>query len=334
MLPNEASTFDAYTRHVSNYATRQLSYRFDTYAAFAGIEGSIFGPNATYYGLPLAHFDRALRWYACNDEGDPGDRKHEEVYFPTWSWCSKMGPPVSVGYYWDAFKGALTAWYRCDDDIAESIVAINDCTDSDLDADWRTYMAIACSEGCIMADVGIVLNTQTWSQLREMLQDGWPDYQHFYQLLAAFRPDQDTVRLMRDTPGTIVTRTQTSCFSLRVGDEGILDIVDLRGRVVGDVWGDALRVKAKVETREALAHDHGGAFEFIALSVSATFRRTISGYGQHYVDSGGETFNDDPVVYVLLIGREGHLAHREALGWIYLNDWAASAREWKTIILQ
>lgn len=337
MLPVEASKFDAYTRHVSNYASRQLSYRVDTYAAFAGIEESLFGPSATYYGLPLAHFDCALRWYAGNDDGDPGNRKHEGIYFPTWSWCSKMRPRVAIRYfqeYRQSFMGALAAWYRCDDDIADSIVAINAWTDTDLDMHWRTYMGIACSEGCVITNVDIVLNTQTWSQLHEMLEDGWPDYQSFYQLLAAFVPDRDAVRLMRDTPGAILAKTQTSYFNLRIGDEDTLDIVDLRGRVVGDLCGDALRVKAKVETGEALAHDHGGAFEFIALSVSAIFRPKISGHRQHYVDGDGEPFEYDPIVYVLLIGREGHIAHREALGWMYLMDWAASAREWKTILLQ
>ncbi|KAF2029531.1 hypothetical protein EK21DRAFT_112903 [Setomelanomma holmii] len=62
MVPEETSTFDAYTRHVSNYGRRSLSFRSDTYAALTGIMNALFGLDSAYYGLPIAHFDRALRW--------------------------------------------------------------------------------------------------------------------------------------------------------------------------------------------------------------------------------------------------------------------------------
>ena len=58
----DQSKFEAYTRHVLKYSERSSSIRGDMYSAFAGILNALFGNDQTWCGLPLQHFERALRW--------------------------------------------------------------------------------------------------------------------------------------------------------------------------------------------------------------------------------------------------------------------------------
>jgi hypothetical protein len=53
-----------------------------------------------------------------------------------------------------------------------------------------------------------------------------------------------------------------------------------------------------------------------------------------YVDVDGNQSDNVPIVNVLMIARNGVLAHRRELGWIYLFDWARLRRECKVVVLE
>lgn len=339
IVPEDGSNFGAYMRHVRNYAPLSLTFRNDAYAAFEGITNSLFGIDSMHYGLPLAHFDRAMLWYTHLNEDKSSEREHGGICFPTWSWSSKLSSSERVIYPDDSFYGALTAWYQYDEASVDMLLAVNNKPDNGIESVWRNYMAIACSEGCVMSDSDSLPAQDTWTGSYAAPHKRWPDYQAFYQQLSGFRTEvpSDIRQTMRDTPGVLLGQAQSALFDLEVADYDPrrVEIIDSHDNIVGELHGRAIRIRQRLMPQEGSDYRDLCRFEFIALALSRKGERSDGDQGieKTYVDVLGDGPSNAPVVEVMLIAWQGPIAYREALGWIYLVDWAASPRQWKTIIL-
>ncbi|KAF2822544.1 HET-domain-containing protein [Ophiobolus disseminans] len=329
MSPTDRSAFETYTYHISKYSFRSLTFQKDAYAAFTGITNTLFGVNTTRFGLPLEHFDRALHWHSALDGRTLSSREYDGVCFPTWSWFSVMRqPPAHVFHHDVSFHGALTAWHSYD---GSELSPIKDRPDDTDLLDWRSYMAIACSEGCV-SGWDVLLPQVSWTELRTAFDQRWPDYSAFYQNLTKSMADlqEDVVSLVEETPGSIACRTRCADFGLKDDGKGrwlALSIVDSQGQVVGKICGQTR------ELRATPAIEENSTFEFIALSLAGVPALQSPREPRGYSGIPGSPMDIEPTVVVMLIGRQGRVAYRKALGWIYLKHWAASPGQWKTIIL-
>jgi hypothetical protein len=333
---DDASDFESYTDHVETYSTMLLSFPSDKYAAFSGILDSLFGLDLLHYGLPLAFFDRALHWSLESDEHKASIGLHNGSEFPSWSWFSQHSPPDPIEHCIYGFCGALTAWYKYDI-ASNTMLALNQQCDSGLRSDWRLYMAIAYEQGCVMRDVGISLGQKTGSDVRFSTDNYWPDYPTFYQQLGRLVNKISPGSILQEAPSAILGHVQTTSFSLQVGDYDTVKINNLQGTSVGALHGRFPQFIKDVEFEHV--SDFWGVrhFEFVATMLSFLLSPDFVTKGEwkdkHYVVDGQMT-KEVPVVNVMLITWDGHVARRKALGWVYLKDWAAARREEKTIILQ
>jgi len=330
------SGFTAYTRHVTQYSTRALTFRSDVYRAFSGVMNTLFGTAAVYYGLPLAHFDRSLHWFRVV-ENRPLVREEQATHFPSWSWYSYMCTTDPIRHQQNSYHGPLTAWstYSAVDD---DVITLNEQADEELDKDWRLLMSLIYSEAGIAQDWGVSLQDETWNDIHEAATKRWPDYSAFHKQLPGVADDLHLIAHQegRKTPGTIVGRTQTALFRLDSRDQWA-NILNAQGAVVGQMYGATPRIARRVDSSLDTDSQQVCNLEFMALSVFGKDRAStlVSIWmTRRYADANGEKLHTVPMVQVILIAWDGHVAHREGLGWVYLGDWAAATRTWKTIVLQ
>jgi len=316
ILPTDNSAFSAYTRHARNYASLQLRYRSDAYSAFAGISNALFGPNSTHFGLPLSYFDWALHWQNDLDATAPLEAEEQCVRFPTWTWMSRVTSPCAIEYARselidDDYCGALLAWYRFDETSIDDLRALNDHSVCTLTRNWRFYMSIAHAAGCT-------------SQYLQTSHIHWPDYETYYQHLAASKPHVSpaTRHALRSTPGAIIGCTQVSSFPVMTRGHTSY-ILDAQGHIIGEIT-------------DTSAQDHSARrHEFIALGLIVK----PPGYKVSRGDSGTERnvswteAKGVPVVTVMQVRWEGAVAYREGVGHVYLRDWVEAGREWRDVIL-
>jgi hypothetical protein len=328
------SGFRAYTRHVRQYSVRSLTFRSDVYSAFSGIMNTLFGSATLYHGLPSAHFDRAPLWYTMASRSESMEREERGVAFPSWSWYSYIRSDDEITYQHNSFHGTLVAWYGYDDAVNE-VLALNDEVDADMDKDWRLSMALTFSETGITKGWTISLARQSWSDIHAAATQRWPDYSVFYRDVSLFADITPSIarQIRQKTPGAMLGRAHVAILGL---DSKIAwaNILDTQGQKVGQLCGVTPRIAMD---SEALEDSKANKFEFIALSLFGKYRNNVSEdewENKRHTDGQGEKIEELPLVHVMLIAWEGPVAHREAIGWVYLIDWVAAARKWKTIILQ
>lgn len=64
--------------------------------------------------------------------------------------------------------------------------------------------------------------------------------------------------------------------------------------------------------------------KFVAISLSGLHTRLYTGEEwetTNYIDGNGELLETLHAVNVLLVERDGDIAYRRELGWMYLKDW-------------
>ncbi|KAH7066245.1 hypothetical protein BKA63DRAFT_585218 [Paraphoma chrysanthemicola] len=329
-------SFLDYARHVQNYAARSLSFQIDTYAAFDGITQALYGQSSTHFALPLLHFDCALRWYTSSYVTKHSARVVGGVCFPTWSWTSMVNQECKIMFGELGYYGSLVAWYKLEETEPPSLKVLNDRPDTGLYPEWQTYMAIACAEGCIVDTWCSSLGVRDWAEFRNKFTTRWPNYDAFYEQLTSQAPHEPhLVELMRQMPGTILGRTQISLFSVRMGISNTqLDIVNSDGGRVGALYGEVNQIGSALQENNRLGVLERDKYEFVALSISTASTRYPYTEETYYVDARGVPSNVNPAVDVMMVSWDGLVARREGLGWIHLMNWAASDREWKTILLQ
>lgn len=339
--PGYGTNFDAYVDHVKYYSCRFLSFPSDVYAAFSGILAALFGSDSLDYGLPLANFDCALHWYVVQSyEIDISLEAHSKGAFPSWSWYSQWNPPSIIDHEINGFCGTLCAWYS-HDATRNMLLVLNKQCESLLHIDWRFYMAIAYEAGCVMGSSNLPPAQETESNIGTGSGNHRLDYSEFYQRVSAFIVDisLEVRRIMQETPTTILGHLQSTIFDLE-GDslQQCMRILDSQGETVGylsDYYPELIMQRESQNTSSLKANCRS---EFVGTILRVpdwppSDTREIWLTKAYF--QGNETYQISvPLLSVMLIAWDGPVAYRKALGWVYLKDWTAASRTWKTIILK
>jgi hypothetical protein len=339
---SHASSFDAYIDHVKNYSSRFLSFQSDVYAAFAGILTSLFGSDSTHYGMPLANFDCALHWFlAQSDEDVLSLETHGTPDFPSWSWYSQWSLPSWIDHESRGFCGTLSVWYSLNV-ASNTLLALNEQCESLLERNWQFYMAIAYEGGCVKGSSSVQYVHETEPEIVEGHREYWLDYSNFYQeIRESFVDVPPEIRhIMQKTPSAILGHLQSTFFNLDADlRQQNLRISDSQGETVGYLWGCYPDIVSRWESQNSSIARANRQFEFVGtmLRVRAWSVDDPSDnwMNKTYFQGSQETLECPvPLVMVMLIAWNGSVARRKATGWVYLKDWIAASRTWKTIILQ
>lgn len=344
-LKDEIMDFQAFTRHLTNYSSRILSYPKDTYNALIGIANMLYTANYTesfIYGLPKVDFDRALRWYAW-DGGKVVERlETPEIICPTWSWASAMVQQEEVRYQNTEFYGTLAIWYTrvvTSPSKVNQLEAINMQAETRVDEEWEIFMALASEEGCFPnAPVSWSSKSYTFGETRNKFHARWSSYHAF--CIDAFLSSEASQRFedkdvsMKDLErGRILAVAQVALFRLKERSYG-LEILDSEYNVIGELCGDVTKMREEYLFPE---HDKDTLYEFVSISLSGLHIQPYTGKERatkNYSDAADVSLLTLPIVNLLMIGRGEKYAYRKELGWVYLRDWATTNRKWKMIILE
>jgi hypothetical protein len=342
--PNDASNFDTYAHHVGNYSSRSLTFRSDAYAAFSGILSSLFGSDPKHYGMPLAYFDCALHWYleSTGDEVGLFSGTCSEPGFPSWTWYSRCGLHIRVDHRVYGFCGSLSAWYSHNVANNTMLPLNKQCDSLHIDKDWRVYMAIAYEAGCVSGSSNLSPSQEAWPDIGTSPGDNWSDYAKFYEGASAFVVDvsAEVRKIMQETPSAILGHLQFTSFDLDIDIyQQKLRITDSQGKTVGYLKGNYQQVIERWESQHASNYKGNRRFEFIGTMLRVLHSPGDDDRGENwrskaYIQGNRRNARNDPVpvVMVMLIAWDGPIAYRKALGWVYLKDWIAAPRTWKTII--
>jgi hypothetical protein len=341
--PGYGTDFGAYVNHVKHYSLRLLSFPSDVYAAFSGIMAALFGSDSLHYGLPLANFDCALHWYVVQSlEKDISLEVHSKEALPSWSWYSQWNPPSMIDHKTDSFCGTLCAWYS-HDAARNVLLGLNKQCESLLDSDWKFYMAVAYKAGCVTGSSNSPRVQETEHDIGTAPREHWRDYSDLYQRVGAFVIDvsPDVRRIMRETPTAILGHLQSTLFDLEdVSDphQRDLRILDSQGETVGHLADYYPGLITRWESQSTSSAKANFRFEFVGTTLRAPRwlpNETREVWLTKAYSQGCEAWRFPiPLVMVMLIAWDGSVAYREALGWVYLKDWIAAPRTWKTIILK
>ena len=339
MVPTEGTI-----RNKSYRVTEIIKSRSDAYDAVNGILKLLYAGQSLFEnGLPRLDFDRALLWFPDIGDNSIARLESRRIALPTWSWLSVMGLSDRVEYAETAFYGPFALWYLIKGPFPPGFVeAVSVRPDSSMDDDWQIYMAIACSHGCVEnVSLPLSLQTHSYHTMRDVFNTCWKGYDMPCKetLLLAIQEAEDLkTRDSVDTQrGIIVTRCQTAFLrlSLKNARWGV-NITTLEGEQIGELCGDAVDIREAVTSP---VYDISAKVEFSALSLSGQIiphHSTQELEAKSPTDVEGNSLARVPLVNVLMIGWEGSpgLAHRQALGRIYLIDWIKLRREWKMVMLE
>lgn len=338
-IPEDGSRFQSFARHLGHYTSRNLTYRSDAHKALHGISTSLYkGTGAFINGLPVVDFDRALLWYP--DFGKNAIERHQTQgeILPTWSWSSAMGLSDPVRYRASDFYGTLAPWYHINGNVASSgsITALNGHPNSEPDDDWQVHTAIAIKEGCMgSVSLDFSLATDNFPTVRELFNTRWKDYHSFRReaIPLTIKTSELPHGISMDAAkqGHIATSSHTALLRVTPRPSYSFYIINSEGGIIGELCGEAGKLR---EQAISPGYNLRAEFEFIALSLSGSKVYSDEYSLKNYIDVDGNSLNKVPIVNVLMIANKGGFAHRRALGWIYLMDWARLRREWKIIVLQ
>ncbi|KAL4898302.1 heterokaryon incompatibility protein-domain-containing protein [Aspergillus ambiguus] len=338
-IPEDGSRFQSFTRHLGHYTSRKLTYRSDAHKALYGISTSLYkGAGAFIKGLPVVDFDRALLWYPDIGQNAIERLETQEEILPTWSWLSVMSLSDPVHYQATDFYGTLAPWYDINGRVASSgsIAALNGHPESEPDEDWQVYMAMAIKEGCVgSVSLAFSLTADNFPAVRELFNSHWKDYQSFCReaIPLTIKASDLPHGIATDgaQQGVIATRCHTALLRVTPRPSYSFDIINSEGDMIGGLCGDTASLR---EQALSPGYNSRAEFQFIALSVSG--KRLYSGESsqKNYTDVDGNPLNKIPIVNVLMIANHGVYAQRQALGWIYLVDWATLQRVWNIIVLE
>jgi hypothetical protein len=185
-----------YTRHVSAYNARSLTYISDVYNALAAITGALYGPvDSLVHGLPLKDFDHALLWHP-DGESKYEPRSPLDIWLPSWSWSSVSGRLEYLTFYGSLLQWAVISGFP----PSQHTKLIG--TDRNIPSKWaemhmvetsksqnillpsvpQIYMALAWAEGCFETGIGFetrVLSEKSFKELGAELIAQWPSYADF-----------------------------------------------------------------------------------------------------------------------------------------------------------
>lgn len=344
----DRSRFEAFLRHIENYASRSLTNISDTYNALLGIQGALYGNTSTFiYGMPQVDFDRAMCWIHETDPDSTNVSTRVEtpdILIPSWSWASTMHlPGRALSNQQLEVYGMVAPWFAKSDSFPQCLSeAINIHPDTATDEDWQLHMAIACSQGTL-ADVSFQLDLENedFQTIASCSKSRWKTYIAFCKELVQSEiksmTEDDKLSLTSVKPAVILTRTQATLFRLqrdcRTGFDECYVMDPNQDLIVGRIWGTASL------TRE-LQDDATKLYEFIALTLSCASDETLDQIPGNVIqtkkhfDATGSALDRILALNVLMIGRRGAYAYRRFFGQIFLKDWARASTERKMIMLE
>jgi hypothetical protein len=204
-----------------------------------------------------------------------------------------------------------------------------------LESDWQSYLDIARAEGCTSREESTVSSPETWQQHLAAARSRWPDYQRYYQHLVESKPrvSADIRSVLRSTPSALIDQAQASRFDVVTdpNDWRSFLVFNTDGKSIGWLQG-SWRFKSQCDAQDYARPRNTQPFEFIALAMTAMWHISPD-KGGRCTDAMGTEMTCVPMVPVMQITWKGVVAYREAVGMIFFKDWAASKREWKTVIL-
>ncbi|KAF7540093.1 hypothetical protein G7054_g1627 [Neopestalotiopsis clavispora] len=376
-------TYEHYGQHVELYSQRILTYPSDIYHAFHGIENALYPDGGVLYGLPESDFNRALLWYP-DDRLRLRERQcdKQDTILPSWSWASLEGciSTNSVyGFYrfrarqcgsfycslsqWDTWDGNQNTegsrridsvndqivWAKLDEIWSESNrhMALGPSDSFRGSPDYRQFVAMAWSKGCIEADVPAdLINPESDAMSAENLESRWPTMKKF-----SIEVQQKTHRAAnlldcpKLNPGYLSTRAQWSVLSVKhecIGGSRkgnfLIRIAssENNGKAIGALLGTVeYRLRGTVPSCGAADVD------FLALAVGAMPVRLARYSDQEILERN--CFHRDhpnhangwgqPGVAVMAVRWTDSVARRLALGWVTLQGWVDSRPKFRTVVL-
>lgn len=297
----------------------------------------------------------------------------DSIILPTWSWSSTMQlPGRNLSNQQNDFYGLVTPWFTMDkSSLLDLSDAINAHMDTSIDDGWQLYMAVACSQNIVTTgSFSLSLENQRFRLIEDRAKSRWKSYMDFCTEVTHLTSKSITengggvaslTQIMK--PGVILSRTQTASFHLRpdprIGHDEcyVMGTGTDRDTVIGRIWGTAclsneLELELQVDNDD---NDDIGTttsttttrlYEFIPLSLSSANDETPDQLPaplvetKKYFDADGTALGKILVLNVLLIGWRRkqqlttHYAYRRFYGHVFLKDWAAAPREWKTVLLE
>lgn len=351
-----------YLEHVERYSQRNLTYSADHAAAFLGILDHIHSCQGfSWHGLTLVDFDIALLWFPATlpTSHSRGDCE----VFPSWSWAGSMSVckgiryPTMAGTMWKCiFFGTLVPWYRRSG--WSQYQQINRKTAAFKSPDWRPYMAVAWTHGCVASYPPSV------EQSALPLDDRWPDYFTFCTLAVPDIPHELILQgstLPRphemphtNTSGDICVAALLKEFSdlhcavdtlATVAQTTILHVNRRTTEDTGLYTPDGDRVGSTHDGKMDFAENWIDMLSKETASQPAEFvGLSLSEISSHHLRDGvarakqvsldGELLELIPIVNVMMIGRRDRFAHRLQLGWVFLKDWIELPRNTKAILFE
>lgn len=332
-----------------SYRRRRLTYDSDTLHAFSGILEAFDIPENYVYGHPCGAFDQWLLWYPYggNSKLQPSV---EGTVFPTWSWSSMTKDLLFCDLKRFIFCGPLTSWEYSTTTGFRDIRATSPRNLADR---WRQGIAIAWMTGCIASKFSARPATEMgFLEYVEYLSERWPSFEDFWNEAFAkgsgsSNGTRDVNHSLHQTPksglGRLSAVVQCARFGLGFCTRASkthphLGVVHHRLGRVGTTLPGGPRVKLEVFP---LMSSTRTTYEFIALSLhwkdygdSWAFEHA-SETGQYtHRDSNGKIYSFPLQVAVMMIGRNGPIAHRIAIGFIALHKWIEAEPKWERIILE
>jgi hypothetical protein len=292
----EGDTVFEYTRHVTAYNARSLTYITDVYNALAAITGALYGPtNSLLHGLPLKDFDHALLWHP-HGEAKYETRSPLDFWLPSWSWSSVSGRLEYLTFYgplleWAVISGIPPSQHTKLIGIERNIpskwaewhmMETSETQDRLLLSVPQIYMALAWAEGCFETRAGFnskVLSEKSFKELGAELMAQWPSYADFCRnalstetLIKDIETSSPEEKITMRGKCTLATHAQVTYLGLSMHRSGksrycrragswynILDDDQIVGLLGPSPDLDSSHM------REGL---HASSFKFIGLSIS------------------------------------------------------------------
>lgn len=368
-----STPFYTFSNHLRSYTPRKLTYEYDIYNAFSGIMTALFGgPEKNIYGLPEQHFNYALLW-APSKGGPPpsirvlrsnvGQDPVPNPLLPTWSWASVAGG-VEIPRAADPDNMTpLVKWARIAPSSQPSTPTLIDEEYQQKAFDLtepRFYLAILWSYLAFDSPSPFApLQPGDTAQTRERklkLKQRWPYPRDFWLEVSSGGSKsptypgldilgltgQDDSKIAQLQPGVLLTRTQSA--HVCVDPDGYFRDRE-HGALIGMLYGGDRGLILRGDSPKARV------FECIAISLangeSEVYKLIEKGcpdlrkarkdmwsdeeysWALEFLQSSSQ-----PVINVMLIGREGQFSYRLGVGWILLRRWIDLERVFETILLK
>ncbi|KNG88820.1 hypothetical protein ANOM_002482 [Aspergillus nomiae NRRL 13137] len=283
----------SYEDLLSEFTTRDLTYKSDILDAFSGVLHLVYGVEH-HYGLPFSDFSQAILW-VTKDGRYPMRPPCIPKSFPSWSWSSidNAISPSSGGLKWTKISASLAQW-AIPPRYTKSFLKIlpNPSTHQhELDDDSkklfpssqehllaRLAVLMAWKGGCFPGTLPECLNNEgTWEQYDTIIRQRWEsladmtDEAYCMQGGHLTAHEQETrfpIQMQHAcTDGCIMLFTQSKRLQIRENKEFVkaMKLVDQDSGIVGWLTHHSINWE---RLQKIPSWNCGAEFDVLALSIS------------------------------------------------------------------